>query len=88
MDSLRNQHSLMYSLHVEQDDGEENTCVVCCDAIEFYGLGKCNHRETCALCSLRRRVLYGDNKCPICMVRHTNEILISIFPKIPHRYTM
>lgn len=47
----------------------EASCIICCDPLIWYAVGKCNHRGMCALCSIRRRVLYNDQKCPICMVR-------------------
>lgn len=42
------------------------TCIICCDPIEFFALGSCNHNEVCAPCTIRRRQLYGDIDCCIC----------------------
>ena len=43
-------------------------CVVCCDPIEYFSLGPCNHHEVCHVCSLRMRALYKNNACSFCKV--------------------
>jgi hypothetical protein len=45
---------------------EENACLICCEPIRFYAVGSCNHREVCAMCTLRLRQLYKENECCIC----------------------
>lgn len=42
------------------------TCIICCDPIEFFAIGSCNHNEVCAPCTIRRRQIYGDIDCCIC----------------------
>ena len=41
-------------------------CLICCDPIEFFAIGSCNHNEVCAPCTIRRRQIYGDLDCCIC----------------------
>lgn len=41
-------------------------CLICCEPIEFFALGSCNHNEVCAPCTIRRRQIYGDVDCCIC----------------------
>lgn len=51
---------------------DEDLCLMCLEPIHFWALGKCNHKETCALCSIRRRVLYGHLECPVCRLVSRN----------------
>jgi len=53
---------------------DEDLCLMCLEPIHFWALGKCNHKETCALCAIRRRVLYGHLECPVC--RETLETVV------------
>lgn len=41
-------------------------CVVCCETMNFVGLGACGHCSVCDLCFLRLRVLMKDLKCTLC----------------------
>ncbi len=41
-------------------------CVVCCETMNFVGLGSCGHCSVCDLCFLRLRVLMKDIKCTLC----------------------
>lgn len=41
-------------------------CLTCCEPIEFFAVGVCNHNEVCAMCTIRRRQIYGDMDCCIC----------------------
>ena len=40
-------------------------CVVCCEDIEFYAIGYCDH-PVCHKCCIRMRVLGKENYCPVC----------------------
>ena len=44
-------------------------CVVCGDNIEYYSIGKCNHKEICYYCTLKNRTFYNDKKCPLCNIK-------------------
>ncbi len=46
----------------------ENQCIVCCEGINHFSVGGCNHRHVCHLCSLRMRALYKNNSCSFCKV--------------------
>jgi hypothetical protein len=59
--------------HVD-DEGSSTTeyaadapeCLICCEKIQYYAVGECNHAEVCALCSVRMRLLYDDRDCCMC----------------------
>lgn len=40
-------------------------CVVCCEDIEFFAIGACNH-PVCFKCCVRMRVLGKETYCPVC----------------------
>ena len=40
-------------------------CVVCCEEVQFYALGVCDH-WVCFKCCVRMRVLGKENYCPVC----------------------
>ena len=42
------------------------TCLTCCEPIEFFAVGECNHVELCGLCTIRRRQIYKEMDCCIC----------------------
>mgnify|MGYP001975840826 CR=1 FL=1 len=44
----------------------ETVCLICCEDLRVVALGACNHRSTCALCSVRMRQLLGDSACVLC----------------------
>eukprot|EP01103_Thecamoeba_quadrilineata_P000358 TRINITY_DN10300_c0_g1_i1.p1 TRINITY_DN10300_c0_g1~~TRINITY_DN10300_c0_g1_i1.p1 ORF type:complete len:794 (+),score=132.35 TRINITY_DN10300_c0_g1_i1:57-2384(+) len=48
--------------------GEQFFCLICTEPSVLYSIGTCDHRETCAFCSLRLRVLYGDFNCSLCKI--------------------
>jgi len=50
----------------KETESEPDQCIICCEEIKVYGLGPCNHRDVCAMCSLRLRELYKDMGCCIC----------------------
>jgi hypothetical protein len=37
-----------------------------CLRVQVVAVGRCNHKEVCASCSLRMRLLYEDKTCPLC----------------------
>lgn len=42
-----------------------NVCVVCCEDIEFFAIGVCDHC-VCYKCCVRMRVLGKEIYCPVC----------------------
>ena len=57
---------------------EADECICCSDPIRVYSIGPCNHKDTCAMCNLKRRLLYKDQKfCPICKEDQTPLVLTS-----------
>ncbi|XP_026106206.1 E3 ubiquitin-protein ligase ZNF598 [Carassius auratus] len=43
----------------------ENSCVLCCQDIELFAVGKCDH-PVCYRCSTKMRVLCEQNYCAVC----------------------
>lgn len=51
-----------------EDHHHRHTCLICADQKpKFWVVSECNHRF-CWMCSLRLRVLYEKNDCPMCKV--------------------
>lgn len=51
-------------LHNEDED-EDNICVICAEPTHFLAITPCNHR-TCHKCSFRQLALYNKRHCLIC----------------------
>lgn len=45
-------------------DAEKN-CVLCCQEVEIFALGKCDH-PVCYRCSTKMRVLCDQKYCAVC----------------------
>lgn len=43
----------------------ERTCVLCCQDVDIYALGKCDH-PVCYQCSTKMRVLCEQKYCAVC----------------------
>jgi len=54
------------SENVEDVEGEEDLCLVCCEPLRERSIGMCNHGVACALCTARMRLLLGDFRCIMC----------------------
>lgn len=55
-----------------ESDDIEDVCLICCEPIKEYAVGQCNHRDLCAMCTLKRRDLYKELNCCICKVSTTH----------------
>ncbi|PAA76739.1 hypothetical protein BOX15_Mlig023084g1 [Macrostomum lignano] len=54
---------------------DSNSCLVCREECQYYGIGECNH-TVCAKCAIRLKVICKVAECPIC--RHkSSQILIT-----------
>jgi len=53
----------------EEQEEEEASCLICCEPIDYFSVGECEHRFVCSQCTLRRRGLYKEMHCCICKVR-------------------
>jgi Zinc finger, C3HC4 type (RING finger) len=51
-------------------------CILCFNDLNYFGLGKCNHKNVCHTCVLRLRLIMKDIKCPICKTS-LDEVLIA-----------
>ena len=61
----------------KKEEGESQ-CAICGENIEYYSIGKCNHREICYYCALKDRTFYNKKDCPLCKI---NLDIIFICPK-------
>jgi len=50
----------------KSDGGDGPQCIICCETVGVFSVGACNHRDVCAGCSVRLRMLYKDSTCPLC----------------------
>jgi hypothetical protein len=41
-----------------EEEGETDTCVICCEQVTALSLTGCGHDHVCARCCLRLRMLY------------------------------
>ena len=41
-------------------------CILCWNPVQYFAMGKCNHKNVCHKCSLRIRLIMKDKKCSIC----------------------
>jgi len=51
-------------------------CILCFNQINYFAMGKCNHKSVCQKCVLRIRLIMDDKKCSICKTE-MEEIIIS-----------
>ena len=58
-------------------------CSVCTDPIHAVALTPCNHKAVCALCALRLRLCYGDDKCPLCKAPAAEVVICWWSPRVP-----
>lgn len=45
----------------------ENVCVLCCQDLDIFAVGKCDH-PVCYRCSTKMRVLCEQKYCAVCRV--------------------
>ena len=65
--------------NINNTDGVDNDCCVCCDEIRLFAAGECNH-PICHVCSFRMRNKDNNLKCVMCRntlleVSHTTIII-------------
>ena len=44
------------------------SCTVCCNPIQDFAFGSCDHKDLCANCMLHWLMLYKETTCPTCRV--------------------
>jgi len=57
-------------------------CVLCFNTLDYFGMGKCEHKHVCLTCTLRLRLIIKNVHCPICKTDLTDGIAISMDRKI------
>lgn len=72
-ESIGEDHELIFTKKWKSEVSEDEewlkdrpSCLTCCEPIEFFAVGACNHTELCGYCTIRRRQLYKEIDCPIC----------------------
>lgn len=43
-------------------------CLLCCEAQEYFSIGKCNHMNVCYLCTVKMRKKLEKTECSVCKV--------------------
>ena len=51
--------------HEDEDHYDDKICVLCCEEIEFFAKGSCDH-VVCFRCSSRMRALCDEMYCAVC----------------------
>lgn len=54
-----------FPLNMDSTKDPEKTCVLCCQDVEIFALGKCDH-PVCYRCSTKMRVLCDQKYCAVC----------------------
>ena len=55
---------------------EDKECLLCCEDLDIFSIGLCNHSIICYRCTLKSRLKLDNNKCPLCN-EMLKEIIIS-----------
>ena len=55
---------------------DKEHCILCFNDMDYFALGRCNHKNVCYTCILRLRFIMKDRKCPICKTQN-DEIVIA-----------
>ncbi|XP_049849963.1 uncharacterized protein LOC126320550 [Schistocerca gregaria] len=61
----------------EHQHSDHSSCVICCEPLEYYSIGRCGHTQVCAVCTIRMRELYGDLNCCICKEELPSVVIVS-----------
>lgn len=60
------------------DRQDEIQCVICREDAKYFSIYQCSHYQNCLYCSLKLRMLYNDNKCPICKIESKLVIIYGV----------
>lgn len=58
---------------------EESVCNICMEPLEMIGLGRCNHKLTCALCHFKMRTKQDKMECTVCKALNEHIIITDDF---------
>lgn len=53
---------------------EDTTCLICVEEFTLFGLGSCNHTQTCSVCHYKQRVILQKIECNFC--QNPNDAII------------
>lgn len=76
-------HSSAAAAASSDPPAEAPSCLVCCSVMAEVALGACNHKEVCGQCTLRLRLCYGRNDCPLCKAELKEVIIAPWRPQLP-----
>ena len=54
----------------------EEVCLICAEPIEYVGVLPCGHKDVCAICCVRLRLVVQDMKCCACQ-QESNYMLVT-----------
>ena len=57
-------------------NSDQESCILCFNATQYFALGSCGHKNVCAQCSLRIRLLMDDKNCTLCK-QELGEVIIT-----------
>ncbi|GAA6063910.1 hypothetical protein JCM10212_003016 [Sporobolomyces blumeae] len=70
----------------DDDGGDGQICFICAEPVQYWALGKCNHR-TCHTCSIRLRALYKKKECTFCKTECSSVIFTESESNLFEEYT-
>ncbi|XP_059835553.1 E3 ubiquitin-protein ligase ZNF598 [Hypanus sabinus] len=56
--------------------GADRSCVLCCQELEIYAVGKCDH-PVCYRCSTKMRALCGQKYCAVCRLELDKVVFVN-----------
>ena len=65
---------------MEKEQKTQN-CIICMNPLTLFGVGSCNHKEKCAICHYKQRVMIEKIDCSICRSLNT-KIMIHSDPDV------
>ncbi|CEF69129.1 Zinc finger protein 598 [Strongyloides ratti] len=76
---------LRVTKNVIPDLNWKQTCPICCEKLEFFGMLPCNHC-ICMLCLLKQSILVGESLCFLCRSPFKSLIFFKVEDKLPSLY--
>ena len=59
---------------ISKNEKKNVSCILCCEAINFFAYSPCNHIDICALCIFKLKEKEKSTTCMICKI--SNPIII------------
>lgn len=62
------------------ENNMEMTCIICRELRKNFSISECNHTHICLFCIIKLRLLYKDNRCPVCTKKNEEVVLFELDP--------